>query len=436
MPAALHLRKSLPPRKHVIGSILFTGIACAAWSACQPSREELTAEGGTLFLHEWTVNDPLSGGGDGLGPVFNASSCVACHFQGGAGGAGPRDRNVRAFEVFPTRNDPRMYAGVVHAAATSESLRETDAQVHADHPIVPGGVTVIGGCNVRVEDFDPVQFASINTPALFGAGLIDELSAWTIRSQQFNRQVSGIAKELRGNFETTPSGRVRILPDGRVGKFGWKAQFATLEEFVATACAVEVGLSNHYRKQDLPGAHRPDENAAADMTRRQLDALTTFCSDLAAPVRVWPEAPAARLRAERGEQTFLSIGCADCHTPDLGSVSGIYSDLCLHVISEPDDPGYIHRLEAPLPNDVPTPEEWKTPPLWGVADSAPYMHDGSAATLKDAIFAHQGAAKEVTGRYKALGHEEQAAVLAFLRTLRAPQAKEAAVSTTEVAASR
>ena len=54
--------------------------------------------------------------------------------------------------------------------------------------------------------------------------------------------------------------------------------------------------------------------------------------------------------------------------------------------------------EPPLPlpddsDDGPAPSEWRTPPLWGVADSAPYMHDGRAPTLADAVKLHGGQAR-------------------------------------------
>ena len=225
-----------------------------------PSKQELTAEGRELFIHEWKPNDPLSGEGDGLGPVFNANSCVACHSQGGTGGAGENKHNVRAFSVLPNRNDSRMYGGVVHANATAEHLLETDEQVQQQFPIIPGGVTVIGNCQVRLEDFNPVEFEAINTPALFGAGLIDGISDWSIRKNAWGQSLTALGKEFQGDFDAT-MGKVRVLPDGRVGKFGWKAQFATIEEFVATACAVEIGLSNSYRRQDQPGKFTADENS-------------------------------------------------------------------------------------------------------------------------------------------------------------------------------
>jgi hypothetical protein len=60
--------------------------------------------GRELFTREWTANDP-SAHGDGLGPVFNARSCVACHYQGGVGGAGGRAQNILNFEVLPNRRE-------------------------------------------------------------------------------------------------------------------------------------------------------------------------------------------------------------------------------------------------------------------------------------------------------------------------------------------
>ena len=404
------------------GAAAVLAAAAIGWAAVQPSKAELTAEGRELFVHEWTVNDPLSVGGDGLGPVFNATSCVACHFQGGVGGAGPNDRNVQAFETRPTSNDPVVHGGVVHAAAVEGVTRETAAEVNQRYPVIPGGRRIVANCAVNVADFDPVIFHEINTPALFGAGEIDRISGWTIRGQKLWRQAGSISQELKGEFKSTPTGRVRVLPDGRVGKFGWKAQFATLDEFVATACAVELGLSNSVRRQDRPHTQSPDSDAALDMTSRQLKGLVMFSRTLAAPRRDLPADAMALALVEQGEKLFLSIGCADCHTPDLGGVRGVYSDFCLHSIAAPDpEGGYSGPAQVPLPADIPAPDEWKTPPLWGCADTAPYMHDGSARTLEEAIQAHDGAARHVRQRYREkLTDAERQAVLAFLSSLKAP----------------
>lgn len=418
-----------------------TGALIMLWGVTQgfgwlisPSEQELTAEGRELFIHEWTPDDPLSGEGDGLGPVFNANSCVACHSQGGTGGAGENKHNVQAFSVLPNRNDSNLYGGVIHANATAEHLLESDDQVRQKYPIIPGGVTVVGNCQVRLEDFNPVEVEEINTPALFGAGLIDEISDWSIRQNAWGQSLTALGKEFQGDFDTT-MGKVRVLPDGRVGKFGWKAQFATIEEFVATACAVEVGLSNSYRRQDQPGEFKADENAVYDMTSHQLDSLTTFCLTLERPELVMPRSSKEFSAVVRGKQVFAEIGCADCHTPDLGGVTGLYSDLCLHNISDPDHNGYVREPEVPMPPNVPRLAEWKTPPLWGVADSAPYMHDGSSPTLEDAIEKHGGDAKHSREKYmEGIKKQDREALIAFLKALRAPSPRKVGAAASTVAA--
>src|SRR5262249_22425344 len=73
-----------------------------------------------------------------------------------------------------------------------------------------------------------------------------------------------------------------------------------------------------------------------------------------------------------------------------------------------------------FPPDYPRPQEWKTPPLWGVADSAPYFHDGRAPTLEAAIARHGGDAAPVAKAYDQLVRGDREAVIAFLKPLRAP----------------
>ena len=75
----------------------------------------------------------------------------------------------------------------------------------------------------------------------------------------------------------------------------------------------------------------------------------------------------------------------------------------------------------PLPEEHPLPEEWRTPALWGVADSAPYFHDGQSMTLESALLRHRGDAEDVTEDYRSLHDRDQQALLAFLRTLKAPK---------------
>jgi CxxC motif-containing protein (DUF1111 family) len=217
-------------------------------------------------------------------------------------------------------------------------------------------------------------------------------------------------------------GRPRVLPDGRVGKFGWKAQFATLEEFVAAACANELGLGNPRMEQARPMACLDYPTVERDLADAQFRSLVAFVDTLPRPVEAVPTDPDRRLRSDRGKALFGEVGCATCHTPDLAGVEGVYSDFLLHRLDDRSrgEGGYRETPPVPLPEDYPLPEEWKTPPLWGVADSAPYFHDGGSPTLESAVRRHHGDAESVTAAYLKLSADDRAALIDFLKTLRAP----------------
>jgi CxxC motif-containing protein (DUF1111 family) len=70
-----------------------TGAPAATEPGLAGDKESL-AQGKELFTHEWVAGDRLSHAGDGLGPVYNAQSCAACHRLGGIGGAGSNETNV------------------------------------------------------------------------------------------------------------------------------------------------------------------------------------------------------------------------------------------------------------------------------------------------------------------------------------------------------
>ena len=431
-----------------ISGVVFVGVAWAvtpgfSWRSAPYADAATWAEGRELFTHEWTANDPLAGG-DGLGPVFNAKSCIACHFQGGEGGAGPATNNVQTYLVAE-KSGARL-SGLVHRDAAYADQRESIDLLRRIHPVETTFKEVPAyHCDeprrtriVRIDKDPVLAIGSINTPALFGAGLVDRLPGKTIVQRNVLLQIAEIGRELNSDFSELTPGRPRFLKGGRVGKFGWKAQFATLEEFVAAACANELGLGTPTTTQGksfavpahLAAASPP---VAPDLSRKQFSALVAFCDTLPQPVETWPTDSIGAANAARGKQLFESIGCAVCHPADIGKLKGVYSDFLLHAI-EPPQSGRGASGYGDLPSEDPNhsdPEahEWKTPPLWGVADSAPYFHDGGSPTLETAILRHAGTAKPVAAAYDRLSREDQQALVAFLKTLRAPGAAPPAANT-------
>jgi CxxC motif-containing protein (DUF1111 family) len=418
--------------------IALAALAPAGWKVAtwrpapkpQPLDDAMVQAGETLFNHKWTEKDPLAvaNGGDGLGPVFNANSCATCHHKGGVGGSGGNDHNVTVFTVRPATGQGKSREGVVHASATKKDYQENLALADSrlppiERPTLTQVVALRGSSNHCIQFPQGIHVSQRNTPALFGAKLIDEIPERVIVANQRGQQLKwGMAPS---DGEDVPVGRALRLADGRLGRFGWKAQSASLSDFVQAACANELGLSNPGQAQPRPLGQPGYQSPGYDLTLEQCNQLTSFCASLPRPAERLPGEPLARENAEKGKKLFRSVGCADCHTPDLGSVEGIYSDLLLHRMGQPLEGGGSYN-EPPLPRpdgtpgDGPSPGEWRTPPLWGVADSAPYLHDGRAANLEEAIEMHGGQGTRSAQRFKGLAPSEQTQLIAFLKSLKAP----------------
>jgi hypothetical protein len=250
-----------------------------------------------------------------------------------------------------------------------------------------------------------------NPPALFGSGLIDAVPEADILAN--GERSHAALPEV--------SGRPARVAGGKLGRFGWKGQVASLDDFVASACANELGL-------EVPGHHQarlpksPDAAARGlDMTGAECEALVDYVRRLPAPVVSRPRRPIESQAAGRGREVFTSLGCAACHTPDLGPAQGIYSDLLLHDMGiNLADKGTYSMDEPDAAGSPALATEWRTPPLWGLRDSGPYLHDGRARTVEEAVAMHGGEAVKVARRYFALRGPDRKDLDAFLMSLAAP----------------
>src|SRR5262249_44805866 len=148
------------------------------------------------------------------------------------------------------------------------------------------------------------------------------------------------------------------------------------------------------------------------------DALVAYLRNLPAPVVVDPAGPQGSQDLREGRRLFAEIGCATCHTPTLGPVKGIYSDLLLHDMGPSlNDSGTYYGTDGSFVAEGPTPSEWRTPPLWGFRDSGPYLHDGRAETLAEVVALHQGQSASASHEFFSRSDEQRAQVEAFLKSL-------------------
>jgi CxxC motif-containing protein (DUF1111 family) len=489
---------------------------CAAAQADAEKGPGLEA-GRELFLREWTPGDSRSHGGDGLGPVYNDTSCVACHNAGGTGGGGPKSKNVDILSAVgnrrpmaassdvptflsqaltaltgieppgatppsasskpDTRELIRFHAGfrtarsvVLHRFGVDPDYESWRRRAGTPGPFRPAPRLGFGGFGKAEAEIGQIkaavqnsgnpfrarqqigEFALVtserNPTALFGAGLID-----TIPDEVLEAAAS---RKIPDRPEI--AGRVSRQKDGRIGRFGWKAQTPHLDDFVRTACAVELGL-------DVPGHHQgglpqqPDAKPAGlDLSDGECGALLAYVASIPKPAELVPASAAERETIAAGRAHFDRVGCAACHTQKLGDVDGIYSDLLLHdmgpdtgdtgaygaFVPDPNEPDVIDSDEPPPAAAVPpvvamqgttttitspagkrptgpaTRQEWRTPPLWGFRDSGPYLHDGRSATLEEAVAFHGGEADRSARNFFGLTPKERQQVNAFLKTLVAP----------------
>ena len=335
---------------------------------------------------------------EGLGPAFNGTSCAVCHSVPAIGGSGVMLETRVAY-----REESGAFRGLNDAGDTLMHLFSVPS--HACQPIVPDDVNVVA------------RRAPI---PLFGAGLVEAIPDDLLLALEdpLDRNRDGI------------SGRAAIVVDvgtreRRVGRFGWKAQHATLLTFSGDAYRNEMGITNDLFPQEsafgVTAAQmqrcdpRPDPEDVRDPLthRRGIDNFEAFMKFLA---------PAARGTVDAivrdGERIFQGIGCAACHVPAL--VTGpnanpvfnrqnvpLFSDLLLHDIGTGDG---IQQANA-------TADEIRTPALWGVRLRRPLMHDGSAATVASAIGQHRNEAELARRGFDRLSAEDRKRLLAFLHSL-------------------
>lgn len=342
----------------------------------------------------------------GLGPQMNVSFCGACHEKPTLGGAAGR---YRAFQLV----GQKLGDGSFQFLGKSGVLPHFDLATAGRTP-TPAGVNVTATRN-------PIPF--------FGVGLLAEIPDAELlkNADPDDKNKDGISG--RPNYDR-----------GFVGRFGRKSQTVSIEGFIRGPLFNHVGLTSNPLSEEarakLPvpsnsvmtvkdglegeGVIRQAQAAAPDepttdndgapdpeLSESELFDLVSFAMLLAAPE---PDAVTADVSA--GQAAFSKAQCTACHLPTLKGPRGLipaYSDLLLHDMGE--------ELADGIEMKVATGNEFRTQPLWGVTAVGPYLHDGRADTLDEAIRLHAGEAKASRDAYVALSEGDRAKLLVFVESL-------------------
>lgn len=329
---------------------------------------------------------------------------------------------------------------------------------------------------LRGDGIHPASAIARNPPSLAGAGLRERLAGemtaelHTLREDALRFAAEqGYAVRVPAVAKGVAFGHLTAHPDGDLGTselegidadlvvrpFGWKGTVATIRDAAEDALLVHHGMQSEHlvieddadRVGDGDGDDPDDDGVDQEINEGQVTALALFVALQELPQEEPPADPWLVTLWARGRLEFETLGCASCHVPELPLDDSRFvlphryggPPLVIDLVSEGAEPmlepaaedGALrvrlysdlrrHRMgpalaegqgEAGVPAD-----EFLTPPLWGVARSRPYLHDGRAPTLEDAILLHGGEAQAAADAYAALDDPARAPLRVFLTSL-------------------
>lgn len=393
--------------------------------------------GNSFFRDNWVAPPASAAGRDGLGPLFNARSCSACHEDDGRGRP-PLENDERATGMV-VRISPRDADGKPHPIYGDQIQDQAVMNAAPEAAVVlrprvrksaypDGDAFELTQWDIALDSpaYGPVGEARLSVrigQQLVGVGLLEAVDAATIAelADPDDRDHDGV------------SGRPNMVVDPRtgsreLGRFGWKAGRPDLESQIAGALREDIGItSSVFPDESTTAAERGSIKAASggspEIDDFKLQRLAHYCRVLAVPAQRDSDDAAVR----RGAELFASAGCVACHAPLLrtGKDSPIaqFRDVVIHPYTDL----LLHDMGPDLADDrsdgEATGREWRTPPLWGIGlietvnRHTRFLHDGRARSIEEAVLWHGGEAEAARRRFMAMPRADRAALLAFLQSL-------------------
>lgn len=398
--------------------------------------------GRSFFTIPWVESPTATTARDGLGPLFNANSCKSCHQNNGGGESSTDksgsssdsvDRSIILKLVQKRREVPQIknqqsgfkpdpvYGSQLaingnHDVPYEGRVKVTIESIPFEYP--DGDKVVLRKPTFIITDLnygalsDDTSINPRRALSLIGMGLIDRIPADQILKREDEHDQNGDG--ISGKINTVWSVQDKKL---KLGRYGWKATTASLLEQTANALINDMGLTSPWYSMENC---TPTQTACTtaytsptnDVPMQRLMAISEYISNLKVPLR-------KKSQGKQGEKLFYQVGCHQCHQTSYVSDTGVdidpYSDFLLHDMGVGlADNSRMFKAD---------PEEWRTPPLWGIGISkrlnskAGYLHDGRATTLEQAVLWHAGEALKVKDKFIHLNKNERAVLLSFLENM-------------------
>ena len=395
--------------------------------------------GKSFFRIPWVEAPSATTARDGLGPLFNANTCIHCHPGNGAGVAVNKDGTMtRSLLLRLSHKNPKDKELVKKIGFEPDSTYGAQLSKNGNHDVVAEGEAVVNyemidgvypdGSKYTLRkpsysvinkgygefDEDTVLAPRIGS-ALVGLGQLELIPEKDILAYQDIDDKDGDGISGKANYSFDPESNTTKL-----GRFTWKASATTVKHQSAGAAHNDMGLTNPLfpmhncsKKQKACMEEAKKGRFEFELPAQRLDAIDYYISNLAIPKQRKPE------KHLEGAKLFKSLNCTSCHVESYKTVSGLeikpYSDLLLHDMGKELADGRSEFLASG--------SEWRTPPMWGiglyekVSGEANYLHDGRAKSIAEAILWHGGEAEQSKKDFMALDKNSREKVLHFLNSI-------------------
>lgn len=397
--------------------------------------------GNKIFNTRWVTAPASVTSLDGLGPNFNRVSCASCHFKDGRGRP-------------PLNTEEPMTSMLIRLSVEG---KDNHGGV-IPHPLYGGQLNDQAINNVPIEGRAIIKYSEIKGQYLDG-------SSYTLRKPTYefkNLSLGPIGEKTlfsprvapavigMGLLEAIPeqtllalsdpedkngdgiSGRPNMVWDAvkqkvSIGRFGWKANVASILEQDAAAANGDIGITtSFFKEQNCTSVQKSCLNATnggiPEMSDEQLHKLTFYIQTLAVPARRNVEEPVIL----KGASLFEKAQCSLCHIPQIETGSHELNELTLQKI-QPFSDLLLHDMGPELSDNREDFEakgmEWRTAPLWGIGlvetvnKHTYFLHDGRARSLEEAILWHSGEAESAKEKFRSMKKEDRDSLIEFLKSL-------------------
>src|SRR5271156_6065004 len=382
------------------------GFNTPSFNSAQSISNGIVEPSGDTFARDQNVYEENEAVKDGLGPVYNATSCVNCHQNPNSGSAS----QITELRVGHNDANGNFVNPTIFINDGKDTI--TDRSIVNDRAIGPQA-------QEHIPDTENIRTlrAALNT---LGDGFVEAIDDSTLIAIA-ERQPELSEGRVHGEVVQAPI--FEAPGQTRVGRFGWKDQHSSLLSFIADAYLNEMGITNRLRPTEVTQVlntttginDQPDDLGLAD-----IDHFAQFIRGTMVPPR--DVTLAATLPALKGQQLFRRLGCSTCHVETIITApAGTVIDGGQFTVPEALGNKIIHPFGDYLLHDIGTGDgivqvgsqdtaiKLRTAPLWGLRDKARFMHDLKSLSLENAVERHEGEAREASHRFRELSPEERAA---------------------------